>query len=103
MDGSWTSKNDCSNPDFVFQAITVDYSSDGDWRREHSRFSHPSYESQGHREVLVDVHKPHSLSGTGMELARAALCAFWIRRGVNQLRHSPQRTDICRPGYFKLN
>jgi hypothetical protein len=62
--GSWTSRMDCSNPDFVFQANTVEYSYDADGRREHYRFGHPSYESQGHREILVDVHEPHGLSGT---------------------------------------
>ena len=67
LNGSWTSKMDCSNPDFIFRANTVDYSYDGDGRREHHRFSHASYESQGHQEVLVDVHEPHGLSGTTSE------------------------------------
>jgi hypothetical protein len=65
--GSWTSGTDCSNPDFVFQANTIEYSYEGDGRREHYRFGHPSYESRGHGEVLVDVHEPHGLSGTVSE------------------------------------
>jgi hypothetical protein len=67
--GSWTSRMNCSNPDFVFQASVVEYSYDADGQREHYRFSHLSYESQGHREVLVNVHEPHGLSGTVSETA----------------------------------